>query len=511
MAEDKENGIVSSDNQGDAGQKKRRYNRYKKHRRPSSENVSAQSEGTVTDSAENAPEDPEKNGRAGNEKKVLSDPSDTGDGSSEAKSGDGAPENPSGGAEKKKRSRHRRRRRSSGHGDTREDTNAGGNFSDDPDEELDPDSEEIDEVSPVQSPELLSEPVGAEKKSPKHKEQKNRSGGSAPERKPQDTKADNAAPADEALHTAGDTRDPVPVEEPFVTKEGPEVEKTEVIGIRFRSNGKIYYFSPGGFVTKAGDHVIVETVRGVEIGEVAIPNREVPITEIVSPLKSVLRIADDNDLRHHEENREAEKKAREIFCEKAALHNLAMTLVDVEYTFDNTKLLFYFTSDGRVDFRELVKELASIYKTRIELRQIGVRDEAKQIGGLGICGRPFCCKTFLSDFQQVSIKMAKDQNLSLNSTKISGTCGRLMCCLRYENDVYEEEARRTPRVDSVVDTPQGRGTVVESNVLSGKIKVVLEKNPEASPETFHRSEVRIVSERKKEEKIPDELKALEEN
>jgi len=294
--------------------------------------------------------------------------------------------------------------------------------------------------------------------------------------------------------------------------EDPDLEPptfVEIIGIRFRDTGKIYYFSPKEFKVSQGEAVIVETVRGIELGVVAIPNKLVKTSEIVSPLKTVVRIATEEDKKRIEENKKVEEKARDIFIEKVKEHKLSMTLVDVEYTFDNTKLLFYFTSEGRVDFRDLVKELASIYKTRIELRQIGVRDEAKQIGGLGICGRPFCCKTFLNDFQQVSIKMAKDQNLSLNSTKISGTCGRLMCCLRYENDVYEEESRKTPRVDSIVETPMGRGTVVETNVLLGMVKVVLEKTPEAAPESFHRSNVSVISSRKRDDDIPEDLKALE--
>ena len=286
-------------------------------------------------------------------------------------------------------------------------------------------------------------------------------------------------------------------------------KQEEIIGIRFRDTGKVYYFSPGQFKVVAGDSVIVETVRGMELGNVVIPNKMVSVSEIVSPLKSVVRMATEEDKNRVEENKKLEAKAREFFCEKVKEHDLSMTLVDVEYTFDNTKLLFYFTSEGRVDFRELVKELASVYKTRIELRQIGVRDEAKQIGGLGICGRPFCCKTFLNDFQQVTIKMAKDQNLSLNSTKISGTCGRLMCCLRYENDVYEEEAKKTPRVDSIVETPMGRGVVTEANVLLGMIKVALDKTPESAPEAFHRSKVKIISSKKREEDIPEDLKALE--
>lgn len=248
-------------------------------------------------------------------------------------------------------------------------------------------------------------------------------------------------------------------------------ETVEVVGIRFRGTGKTYYFAPAGISFSAGEHAIVETVRGVEYGDVAMSNRNVSTGEVVQPLKSVLRKATAEDDAHFAANRELENRAKPVFYEKVKKNRLEMQLVDVEYTFDNTKLCFYFTAEGRVDFRELVKDLASVFRTRIELRQIGVRDEARLFGGLGVCGRPFCCKSFLSDFAQVSIKMAKEQNLSLASAKISGSCGRLMCCLRYEQDTYERESASLPRVGSTVDTPKGRAVVLESNFLTGKIKV----------------------------------------
>lgn len=248
----------------------------------------------------------------------------------------------------------------------------------------------------------------------------------------------------------------------------------EVVGIRFKTAGKIYYFSPGEIEFKKGDFAIVETVRGVEIGEVMLKNSEVTEESVVSPLKPVLRKATADDLKKAEEIKHKEKKAFDVCLEKIKQHNLDMHLVDVEYTFDGNKVLFYFTADGRVDFRELVKSLASVFKTRIELRQIGVRDEAKMLGGIGICGRPICCSSFLGDFQPVSIKMAKEQNLSLNPVKISGTCGRLMCCLKYEQSTYEEMLKFVPRVDAVVRTPDGKGTVVDNNVLSGIVKVKID-------------------------------------
>lgn len=257
----------------------------------------------------------------------------------------------------------------------------------------------------------------------------------------------------------------VPAEEPA------EEERFEVVGIRFRGTGKTYYFSPNGITFVSGEHAIVETVRGMEYGDIVLGNRLVGASEVVQPLKPVVRKATPEDDAHDRSNRALEENAKPVFHEKVKKNKLEMQLVDVEYTFDNSKLCFYFTAEGRVDFRELVKDLASVFRTRIELRQIGVRDEARLFGGLGVCGRPFCCKSFLSDFVQVSIKMAKEQNLSLASAKISGSCGRLMCCLRYEQDTYEREAAALPRVNSIVDTPKGRATVLESNFLTGKIKV----------------------------------------
>ncbi len=266
-----------------------------------------------------------------------------------------------------------------------------------------------------------------------------------------------------------------PVEEQLPTV---EAAKFPVVGIRFRPVGKTYSFDPNGMTFSLGEHVIVETSQGQEFGTVSATIHSVPEAELVLPVKKVLRKATDKDLKRHEENRELELKGRKVFQEMVQKTGLEMALSDVECAFDRSKIIFYFTSDGRVDFREFVKEMASIFKARIELRQIGVRDEAKQLGGLGICGRPLCCASFLNDFQQVSIKMAKEQNLSLNPTKISGTCGRLMCCLRYENDVYVEAAKRCPRADSQVITPQGKGTVTEVNILCGKCKVRLDDNPE---------------------------------
>ena len=269
------------------------------------------------------------------------------------------------------------------------------------------------------------------------------------------------------------------------------VEKTEIIGIRFKSTGKTYYFAPNGVKASRGDHAIVETARGPEFGEVTLSNRLVPTADTVQPLRPVLRVATKADIAHNEENQKKEIDAFRVCNEKIAEHKLDMKLVDAQYTFDNTKLLFYFTSAGRVDFRELVKDLASVFRTRIELRQIGIRDEAKLIGGLGICGRPICCSSFLSDFGQVSIKMAKEQSLSLNSTKISGNCGRLMCCLRYEHKTYEEEIRLTPSVDSVVKTPDGVGTVTETAPLLGMIKVRLDGS-DGLPKPYHRDAVKVL-------------------
>lgn len=282
--------------------------------------------------------------------------------------------------------------------------------------------------------------------------------------------------------------------EPAATAESPAPkaaeEQFEVVGIRFRGAGKVYYFSPNGITFSEGDHAVLETVRGMEYGEVAHGNTMVNASEIVQPLKPVLRKATPEDDEHYRANLEKEQKARPIFEEKVHKNHLEMQLVDVEYTFDNTKLCFYFTAEGRVDFRELVKDLASVFRTRIELRQIGVRDEARMFGGLGVCGRPFCCKSFLSDFVQVSIKMAKEQNLSLASAKISGSCGRLMCCLRYEQDTYERENAELPRPNSIVITPKGRATVLESSFLTGTVKVLLAE--ENVVRVFSTAEVKLL-------------------
>ena len=266
----------------------------------------------------------------------------------------------------------------------------------------------------------------------------------------------------------------------------------DVIAVRFKDGGKIYYFDPDGKNLHKGDMVIVETVRGIECGETAVANHNVSDEEIVHPLKKVIRPANAEDMKAVEKNRKTEAEAFAFCEEKVAELKLDMKLVEVECTFDTSKMLFYFTADDRVDFRELVKILAAQYRTRIEMRQIGVRDVSKMLGGLGICGRPFCCSQFLDDFHPVSIKMAKEQGLSLNPSKISGTCGRLLCCLKYEQDSYEYLAKITPRVGSIVDTREGRGTVTESNLLTGKLKVTLDRRPEAIPTEFSRKEVKLV-------------------
>ena len=259
----------------------------------------------------------------------------------------------------------------------------------------------------------------------------------------------------------------------------PELPETaEVVDIQFRAGQKVYYFDPAGHSCKAGDHVIIDTARGPEYGICAAGNHHIPMKDVVAPLRSVLRLATAEDERTVARNRAEEKRAFDICMQKIAEHGLDMQLVSAEYAFDGSKILFFFTADERVDFRELVKNLASIFHTRIELRQIGVRDKAKMVGGLGICGRPFCCTSFLDDFQPVSIKMAKTQNLSLNPTKISGTCGRLMCCLKYEQDAYEDLLRTSPKAESFVDTPEGRGTVVEVDLLRQRVKVRMEDAPE---------------------------------
>lgn len=279
------------------------------------------------------------------------------------------------------------------------------------------------------------------------------------------------------------------LESDIATDDTPMID---VVGIRFKSSGKIYYFDPAGKKYHAGKHAIVETARGQEYGEIVFGNKMVKESDTVPPLRPVLRTATEADIRHHAENKEKEDAAFKVCNEKIIAHGLDMKLIDVQYTFDNTKLLFYFTSSGRVDFRELVKDLASVFRTRIELRQIGIRDEAKMMGGLGPCGRSLCCSIFLTDFGQVSIKMAKEQNLSLNSTKISGVCGRLMCCLRYEYETYEEEIRRTPPVDSVVRTADGIGVVTEMTPLAGTIKVRLNDSPDVAPKVYHRDDVTVL-------------------
>ncbi len=272
-----------------------------------------------------------------------------------------------------------------------------------------------------------------------------------------------------------------------------------VIGVRFRYAGKIYYFDPDNKIYEQGQHVIVETARGLEYGEVVIPNREVEESQVVQPLKKVTRLATEEDTKKHLENKEKEKEAFAICKEKIAQHGLDMKLIDAEYTFDNNKVLFYFTSSERVDFRELVKDLAAIFKTRIELRQIGVRDETKMCGGIGICGRQLCCHSFLGDFQPVSIKMAKEQNLSLNPIKISGICGRLMCCLKYEQDCYVEIRGRLPEIGDIVLTPDGQGEVLFVNVLREQVKVAVNKKDKDEKEAivYPASELKILVKKKK--------------
>lgn len=265
----------------------------------------------------------------------------------------------------------------------------------------------------------------------------------------------------------------------------------EIIGVRFKNVGKVYHFDPNGLKASAGQEVIVETARGIECGTVVFGNREMPDEDITSPLKQVLRFATAEDRAVVEQNRKKEQEALQICQQKIDKHKLEMKLVDVEYALDGSKILFYFTADGRVDFRELVKDLASVFHTRIELRQIGIRDESKMLGGLGICGRPFCCSTFLGDFQSVSMKMAKEQGLALNPTKISGTCGRLMCCLKYEQDAYEELLRMTPRNGSLVKTSEGRGVVIGSNLLTGELTVRLDMNPDV-PQKFNKKDVSLL-------------------
>ena len=282
-----------------------------------------------------------------------------------------------------------------------------------------------------------------------------------------------------------------------------------IVGVRFRRAGKIYYFSPDGLDIKTGDHVIVETARGVEYGTVVLGPKQVEEESVVMPLKAVIRIATAQDDKKEAENREKEKKAFDICVEKIKKHGLEMKLIRTEYTFDNNKVLFYFTADGRIDFRELVKDLASVFRTRIELRQVGVRDEAKILGGLGICGRELCCHSYLPEFAPVSIKMAKEQNLSLNPTKISGACGRLMCCLKNEQDTYEYLNSKLPNIGEFVKTKDGvKGEVTSVNVLRQTVKLIVEHDDERDIEEYHVSDLKYKPRRRKIELKDEELAEL---
>ena len=292
-----------------------------------------------------------------------------------------------------------------------------------------------------------------------------------------------------------------------------------IVGVRFKKPGKIYFFDPGRLKIEKNTYVIVETSSGEEYGEAVIVNRLIPEDKIVSPLKPVIRIATRGDIRHNEDNKRREKEAMKICLEKIKEHKLKMKLIDVEYKFDNTKILFYFTADGRIDFRELVKDLAAIFKVRIELRQIGVRDEIKRMGGNGVCGRELCCCSFLGNFEAVSIKMAKEQNISLNPSKISGNCGRLMCCLKYEQNVYEEKLERLPKIGAIVETDDGVGEVVGIEVLKEIIKVKFKEDDETFFKKYSMNDIKIIKNVEKEieendeetsEEDLNELKKLEE-
>lgn len=284
----------------------------------------------------------------------------------------------------------------------------------------------------------------------------------------------------------------------------------KVVGVKFKKAGKMYYFSPGDYDVKVDDNVIVETARGLEFGTVIMGCKQVPEGEIVSPLKSIIRIADEKDKKKHSDNLGKKEEALRKCQEKIDKHQLEMKLIDVEYTFDNSKVIFYFTADGRVDFRELVKDLASVFHTRIELRQIGVRDEAKMIGGIGHCGKPLCCHSWMSEFEPVSIKMAKTQNMSLNPTKISGICGRLMCCLKYENDIYNELRRGMPDTGETIKTPDGLAVVYDTNILASTVRVRLIQEDDDAEEgenlssdiyTFKKDEIRRIRKKNKRQKV----------
>jgi cell fate regulator YaaT (PSP1 superfamily) len=279
-----------------------------------------------------------------------------------------------------------------------------------------------------------------------------------------------------------------------------------IIGVRFKRLGKIYFFDPKWLEVKKGENVVVETSQGEEIAEVVVPNRMIEEDKIVKPLKKVLRLASQRDLKHAEECRKKEKEAFELCSQKIKERNLEMTLTEVEYKFDNSKILFYFTADGRIDFRDLVKDLASVYKTRIELRQIGVRDEVKRIGGNGVCGRELCCCSFLSDFETVSIKMAKEQNISLNPAKISGNCGRLMCCLKYEQNVYEEKLQRLPNIGAIVKTPDGKGEVDGIETLKEIVKVKFKDGEITTYKKYNVNDIKIIKDTVKEQAGHEEKK-----
>ena len=283
-----------------------------------------------------------------------------------------------------------------------------------------------------------------------------------------------------------------------------------IIGVRFKKPGKIYFFDPGDLQVDLKDYVIVETSQGEEMGEVAICNRKLPHEKLVAPMKPIIRIATEEDKKHNEENKKKEKEAFEICQQKIKKHKLDMNLLDVEYKFDNSKILFFFTADGRIDFRELVKDLAAVFKTRIELRQIGVRDEVKRIGGNGVCGRELCCCSFLGNFETVSIKMAKEQNISLNPSKISGNCGRLMCCLKYEQDVYEDKLSRIPKVGSIVKTEDGEGIVESIETLKEIIRVKLKDGDETFYKKFNAKDVTLIKSPENEEEDPEEKEHLKE-
>ena len=290
----------------------------------------------------------------------------------------------------------------------------------------------------------------------------------------------------------------------------PEPEDVTVVGVQFKKGGKVYYFDPGKLDIATGDEVIIDTARGAEYGFCAEGNHTVPTAKVVQPLRAVIRVATDNDRRTRQEYKDKEPHAFEVCQNKILDHKLDMKLVSAEYSFDGSKILFYFTADGRVDFRDLVKDLAGVFRTRIELRQIGVRDEAKMMGGLGICGRPFCCKQFLDDFQPVSIKMAKTQSLSLNPTKISGTCGRLMCCLKYEQDAYESLIKSSPKQDSIVNTCDGKGTVTDVSLLKQTVKVRLDNDP-STVKCYHNCDICILRNgkgKKNDPPIPDDIPPL---